>query len=259
METQIGLELCTSGTIEKISTQGKFIMEKGTLMIISPLFPMLETKRSADYTSITLYEDMDKLLPLITHHQPPSYTFATILPFLALNAEQYNHFFTAVEQIRQKEQQLIDVQNPVERHVKKSIVMLSKQQILLEHALLFFLQMPHGEQEVSHRRQVLVRFLVNLNQQFFEQRSVSYYAAQASMTPRHFADIIKQESGYTPIEWIGMFTISQAKNMLRQSETPVKEVAAALGFPEQFTFRKYFKARTGMSPTEFKKQQVNKA
>jgi AraC-like DNA-binding protein len=30
-------------------------------------------------------------------------------------------------------------------------------------------------------------------------------------------------------------------------------VADELGFPEQFTFRKYFKTHTGMSPTEFRK------
>jgi AraC-like DNA-binding protein len=33
----------------------------------------------------------------------------------------------------------------------------------------------------------------------------------------------------------------------------VKDVAAQLGFPEQFTFRKYFKTHTGMSPTEYQR------
>jgi len=33
----------------------------------------------------------------------------------------------------------------------------------------------------------------------------------------------------------------------------VKEVADRLGFPEQFTFRKYFKTHTGISPTEYRK------
>ena len=112
--------------------------------------------------------------------------------------------------------------------------------------------MPQTEHEVPHKRQVLVRFMVNVNWHFAEQRSVSYYAEQEHISPRQFADIIRKESGYTPMEWIGMVTINQAKNLLRQPERQVKEVAAELGFPEQFTFRKYFKSRTGMSPTEFK-------
>jgi len=33
----------------------------------------------------------------------------------------------------------------------------------------------------------------------------------------------------------------------------VKQVAEELGFPEQFTFRKYFKTHTGISPREYQK------
>ena len=162
------------------------------------------------------------------------------------------HLLAATEQIRQQELQLKNAYHPIERQVRESIITLAKQQMMLEHALLFFLQMPQTEHEVPHKRQVLVRFMVNVNRHFAEQRSVSYYAEQEHSSPRQFADIIRKESGFTPMEWIGMVTINQAKNLLRQPERQVKEVAAELGFPEQFTFRKYFKSRTGMSPTEFK-------
>jgi AraC-like DNA-binding protein len=97
----------------------------------------------------------------------------------------------------------------------------------------------------------MLHFLVALNLDHRQHRAVQYYAEKQSLTPRHFADIIKQESGYTPMEWINMITINQAKNLLRQPDTQVKDVAAQLGFPEQFTFRKYFKTHTGMSPTEY--------
>ncbi|MBO7124999.1 MAG: helix-turn-helix transcriptional regulator, partial [Bacteroidales bacterium] len=84
-----------------------------------------------------------------------------------------------------------------------------------------------------------------------QHRTVNFYAGKQGLTPRHFADIVKQESGYTPMEWINMVTINQAKNLLRQPNILVKQVADELGFPEQFTFRKYFKVHTGMSPSEF--------
>ena len=51
-----------------------------------------------------------------------------------------------------------------------------------------------------------------------------------------------------------MVTINQAKTLLRQPDILVKQVADELGFPEQFTFRKYFKAHTGMSPMEYKEK-----
>lgn len=56
------------------------------------------------------------------------------------------------------------------------------------------------------------------------------------------------------MQWMISYTVSQAKFMLTQTQLSIKEVAEKLGFPEQFTFRKYFKAHTGMSPTEFRRK-----
>ena len=52
-----------------------------------------------------------------------------------------------------------------------------------------------------------------------------------------------------------MVTINQAKYLLRQPDILVKQVADELGFPEQFTFRKYFKSHTGQSSTEYQQAQ----
>lgn len=98
-------------------------------------------------------------------------------------------------------------------------------------------------------------FLLSLNKEYMQHRTVKNYADKQGLSPRHFADVIKQESGYTPMEWINMVTINQAKNLLRQPKIMVKQVADELGFPEQFTFRKYFKAHTGMSPSEYQSRQ----
>ena len=38
---------------------------------------------------------------------------------------------------------------------------------------------------------------------------------------------------------------------------PVKKGADRLGFIEQFTFRKYFKTHTGISPTDYRKGKTN--
>ena len=44
--------------------------------------------------------------------------------------------------------------------------------------------------------------------------------------------------------------------LLSQTELSVKEIAEILGFPEQFTFRKYFKTHAGMSPTDFRTKNI---
>ena len=48
-----------------------------------------------------------------------------------------------------------------------------------------------------------------------------------------------------------------AKTLLDKSSKSIKEISQELGFPEQFTFRKYFKQHTGMSPTDYRKAANN--
>lgn len=126
---------------------------------------------------------------------------------------------------------------------------------MMEHAFLFSEQLLQDTAPPSHKRQVLMTFLLSLNQEYKQHRTVQYYAEKQALSPRHFANIVKRESGFTPMEWINMVTINQAKNLLRQPNVLVKQVADELGFPEQFTFRKYFKVHTGMSPTEYQNRR----
>lgn len=57
------------------------------------------------------------------------------------------------------------------------------------------------------------------------------------------------------MQWIVSYTISQAKHLLSQTELSVKVIAEKLGFPEQFTFCKYFKTHAGESPTAFRRKK----
>ena len=92
----------------------------------------------------------------------------------------------------------------------------------------------------------------SLGQHYALRYPVSCYADEAHLSVRHFSTLIRHYSGQTPMQWMISYTVSQAKYMLAQTQLSIKEVAEKLGFPEQFTFRKYFKAHAGMSPTEFR-------
>lgn len=52
MQTQMGIELCTAGSAEVLTAQGQYAITAGTLILHSPVFPMLELSRSADYASV---------------------------------------------------------------------------------------------------------------------------------------------------------------------------------------------------------------
>lgn len=251
METQTGLELCTTGNAEMLTVKGQCTIVPGMIVAHSPVFPMLELSRSADYASVMLHESVGNVYSLFLQIIPTPQQALFITPFMLLTDEQQRFFLQRVNVIHAKEQQLRDLSHPIQRKILETSISLLRQQTILEHAFLFSHQLLEMPAVPSRRRQVFMTFFLALNQEYRQHRSVQYYAARQHMSPRHFADIVKQESDYTPMEWINMVTVSQAKNLLRQPDMLVKQVADELGFPEQFTFRKYFKTHTGLSPTEF--------
>lgn len=83
-------------------------------------------------------------------------------------------------------------------------------------------------------------------------RNVGFYADQLSLTPKYLSRIIREASGKSAPEWIDDYVILEAKNLLKYSGLAIKEVVFKLNFPSQSVFYKFFKARTGMTPTEYK-------
>ena len=101
-------------------------------------------------------------------------------------------------------------------------------------------------------KSIAYRFIMNLHHNYLNHRDVQFYAAYVLISPSHFRSIVKKTTNISPSEWITNITISYAKYLLERTELSIKEVAQKMNFPEQFTFRKYFKQHSGMSPTEYK-------
>lgn len=95
-------------------------------------------------------------------------------------------------------------------------------------------------------------FMMSLVKHCKTKRTVSFYAAQASLSPNHFSAAIKSESGQPAMYWIKLVTTTMAKHYLTTTRMSVKEIADALGFPDQSTFGRYFKSFCGISPTGYR-------
>jgi len=105
---------------------------------------------------------------------------------------------------------------------------------------------------------VVYRFILALHNNYHTHRSVAYYADMANLSKSHSSAIVKQTTGQSPSAWIVTITTTYAKFMLEKGSMNIKQIAEQLNFPEQFTFRKYFKQHTGLSPRAYREQFVHK-
>lgn len=99
---------------------------------------------------------------------------------------------------------------------------------------------------------VFDQFIKLVNENFVMYRNVGFYADRLSLTPKYLSRIIKEASGRSAPEWIDDYVILEAKNLLKYSGLAIKEIVYKLNFPSQSVFYKFFKAHTGMTPTEYK-------
>ena len=148
MDTQVGLELCTAGNAEKLTFKGPCTIVPGMIIIHSPVFPMLELSRSAEYASVRLQDNLDNIYSLLSQNISSPQLAYSITPFLHLTDEQQRFFLQRVEEIHAKEQQLSHANHPVQRKLLNTIVGLLKQETLLEHTLLFSAQLQETNQPI---------------------------------------------------------------------------------------------------------------
>lgn len=76
---------------------------------------------------------------------------------------------------------------------------------------------------------------------------------EVGLCMRRFVEIFKQEYGMTPKEYVAVQRLETAKEMLTHKEQKVIDVAEQAGFSSLSTFNRYFKRKTGKTPTEYRK------
>lgn len=100
-----------------------------------------------------------------------------------------------------------------------------------------------------------VHFKEAVIEHYRQSREVSFYARMFNFSPKYFSTLIKQDTGFTAGEWIDRYIVHQAKAMLEQQRyLTIQQVADRLGFSEQASFSRFFKRKTGLSPTEYRER-----
>lgn len=112
----------------------------------------------------------------------------------------------------------------------------------------------HGSlnSQCSRGYALFYRFIVAVENNFKQERSVSSYADMLCVSPKHLSAVVKEVSGRTAGEWIDLYVVAEIKRLLMSTDLSIQEISCKLQFVNQSFFGKYFKSHTGMSPREFR-------
>lgn len=83
-------------------------------------------------------------------------------------------------------------------------------------------------------------------------------AAAVALCPRQLERIFKIQLRLSPMQYLQTIRLFRAAELLATTFTPINQIAAAVGYPDERAFRRAFKQCANQSPLEFRQQSTEK-
>ena len=96
-------------------------------------------------------------------------------------------------------------------------------------------------------------FLESLFDPGSEIGNLTVYASAAGISENYLSRQVRQSTGHSVGNWIDIARLVRAKRLLADTSLPIIEVATAVGLVDQSYFARFFRIKTGQTPSEFRK------
>lgn len=84
--------------------------------------------------------------------------------------------------------------------------------------------------------------------------SAASLASRAVMSERTFARRFAAETGTTPHKWLTQQRVLAARSLLEESDLPVEQIAARVGFNSAVVLREHFRRTVGVAPSDYRRR-----
>jgi len=142
-----------------------------------------------------------------------------------------------------------DTENYFRRDVVKSLMLA----MIYDLGNVIYRDRHSDEMRRTRADAIFTSFIQLVEDNFKCHRRVGWYAGQLCITPKYLSETVKRVSKRTPNEWIDDYVMLEIRVMLKNSALDIKEIAAALNFPNQSFMGKFFKDHAGVSPLAYRR------
>ena len=190
---------------------------------------------------------------------------------LGKRMHEYNFFSYEVNEAlhlsEQERKVFLDCLMNIQNEIKGATDRLSKRliatnvELLLDYCLRFYERQFVTRETVN--KGILSQFENVLNEYFINHESVQnglpsvkYCAQKVCLSSNYFGDLVKKETGKTAQEFIQSKIINISKDLVLDPSKSISQVAYELGFQYPQHFSRMFKKMVGVTPVEWREQQV---
>ena len=129
--------------------------------------------------------------------------------------------------------------------------------LLLDYCIRFYDRQFITRENANH--DILTRFEGFLDDYFASDApaekgmpSVQYCADKLCLSANYFGDLLKKETGMSPLKHIQQKMLDAAKERVIDTKKSISEISCELGFPYPQHFSRWFKKMAGCTPNEYR-------
>lgn len=116
---------------------------------------------------------------------------------------------------------------------------------------------PNNVQKHHYRDKLFEKIIDFINKNIYEPLTIAEICEKFSLSRSSLQLIFKEHMKQTPKKYINELKLEKSREMIRQNEYTISEIALILGFNSIHYFSRAFAQQYGMAPSEYAKQVIN--
>jgi AraC family transcriptional regulator, transcriptional activator of pobA len=107
--------------------------------------------------------------------------------------------------------------------------------------------------KINAASQITEKYKSALEQYIYQKQKITDYAEILAVSPNHLNKCVKSTTGKSAHDLLDDMLLLEAKVLLKQSNLAIAEIAYRIGKSELSDFGRFFKQKTGFTPSEYRK------
>ncbi|MFF2890529.1 response regulator [Paenibacillus sp. NPDC057967] len=105
-----------------------------------------------------------------------------------------------------------------------------------------------------HSTPPMNRAITYIQEHLEEDLSLALVAKRVQLTPHHFSEVFRRETGRTYAEFVAKTRVEKAMELLKETDASFSEIASRVGYGDVEFFSGLFESQTGYTPWEYRRR-----
>ena len=132
----------------------------------------------------------------------------------------------------------------------------SAQHLTLSMLYYYAQRLETATRQKDKRQLLFEKFLEDVKSYYRINRTLPFYAGKLGVSVTYLTELVKEKHGMTAADYIDKHTVTECMALLNSTQLSINQISRSMNFPSPSVFGKFFKRMTGISPTEYRGENI---